>query len=270
MDATDFARTFRLDNRVVAITGASRGIGRATALACAAAGADVAVLARDFAALQAVCHEIENTFPSRAVPVRLDISRSEDIGPAVDSVLQTLGRIDVLVNNAGMNIRQQSSETCSLDDWDTIFNTNARGTFAITQLAARDMATRQRGKIVNVGSVAALIGLPAVPAYSASKAAVQQLTRVLAVEWAARNIQVNAIAPGFVATEMTAGLWTDAALKARYDWVLSHTPQRRLGQPEEIAAAIVFLASAASNFITGHVLVADGGLVAGSEWRFDE
>lgn len=258
---------FRLDSRVALITGASGGIGKATAFGCAAAGADAALLGRNMPALQAVAQDIENRFGRRAVAVRLDIRNTHDIRRAVDSVLRTFGRIDVLVNNAGLNIRQPSSDVCSLDVFDTILITNLRGTFAITQEVGKHMLQCRSGKIVNVGSVAALIGLPAVAPYSVSKAGVQQLTRVLAIEWATHNIQVNAVAPGWVETEMTAALRSDPELKQRYEWVLSRTPQRRFAKPEEIASAIVFLACPASDFITGQVLVVDGGLVVGSDWR---
>jgi NAD(P)-dependent dehydrogenase (short-subunit alcohol dehydrogenase family) len=256
-----------LDGRVAVVTGASRGIGRATAVELAAAGADVALIGRQAAALQSVSSQIERDCGKRALAVELDVSNTLCMSSAIERIVEAFDGIDVLVNNAGLIIRRASSAECSTEDWDAIFGTNLRGTFFLTKEVARVMAGRGRGKIISLGSVAGLVGLPGVAAYGASKAALQHLTRVLAVEWAPHNIQVNAVAPGWVATGMTDALRTDPRFHSRYEWILDRTPQRRFAEPVEIARVIVFLASAASDFITGQVLAVDGGLTAGSDWR---
>jgi 2-dehydro-3-deoxy-D-gluconate 5-dehydrogenase len=257
---------FRLEGRVAFVTGASRGIGKAIALGLAQAGADVALAGRDASTLQPVADEIERGCGRRALCVPLDVGSLDAIPGAVESVLGGLGRIDVLVNNAGTNIRKDSLEYTP-QDWDAVLDTNLKGAFFLTQEVAKHMIPRRSGKILNISSMTAFLGLPTVPAYTATKAALQQLTKLLAVEWADHNIQVNAIAPGWISTELTAPLKEREELRPRYEWVLSRTPAGRFGDPEELAGAAVFLCSPAADFITGQVIAVDGGILAGSDWR---
>lgn len=256
---------FRLDGRVALVTGASRGIGKAIAVAMGQAGADVAVAGRDAQTLAPVAAEIE-ALGRRALAVPLDVARVESIGAAVERVVAGLGRVDILVNNAGTNIRKDSLDYTP-EDWDYVVDTNLKGTFFLTQEVGRRMVEQRAGKILNIGSMSAYLGLPTLPAYSSTKAALQQLTRMLAVEWADYNVQVNAIAPGWIATDLTAPLQEKPELRPRYEWVISRTPAGRFGTPEELAGAAVFLCSPAADFITGQVLAVDGGILAGSDWR---
>src|SRR5439155_3196751 len=188
------------------------------------------------------------------------------VGGAVEAVVERVGRIDILVNNAGTNIRKPTLEVTP-EEWDAVLATNLKGAFFLTQAVARHMVRNRQGKVLNIGSTTAFLGVPTVPAYTASKAALQQLTRLLAVEWAEYNIQVNAIAPGWISTDLTAPLKERPELRPRYEWVLSRTPAGRFGEPEELAGAAVFLCSPAADFITGQILAVDGGLLAGSDWR---
>lgn len=266
MNPKDVLNAFRLDGKVALVTGASRGLGRAMALGLAGAGADVALAARERGTLQPVAGEIERELGRQALPVPLDVADLEAIPAAVDAVLARFGRIDILINNAGMNIRKPTLDYTP-EEWDTVLDTNLKGTFFLTQQVGRLMIAEGGGKILNVGSMTAFLGVPTVPAYTASKAALQQLTRMLAVEWAEHNIQVNAIAPGWISTDLTAPLKSNPDLEPRYRWVISRTPAGRFGEPEELAGAAVFLCSPAAGFITGQVLAIDGGLLAGSDWR---
>lgn len=266
MDPTTILQQFRLDGQVALVTGASRGLGKAMALALAGAGADVALAGRDAATLRPVAEEIETKLGRRTLCVPLDVADLDAIPGAVEAILAHFGQLDILVNNAGTNVRKDSIEY-QVEDWDSVLNTNLKGAFFLTQEVGKHMISRRRGKILNISSMTSFLGLPSVPAYSASKAALQQLTKLLAVEWAEFNIQVNAIAPGWISTEMTAPLKAKPELRARYDWVLSRTPAARFGEPEELAGATVFLCSPAADFITGQTIAVDGGILAGSDWR---
>jgi len=262
MDAKNVLDGFRLDGRVALVTGASRGLGKAMALALAGAGADVALAGRETATLEPVAEEIRSGTGRRAYYLPLDVSRLETLSAAVEAILGHYGQIDILVNNAGTNVRKESVEF-SPEDWDRVMDTNLKGAFFLTQEVGKHMISRRSGKVLNISSMTAFLGLPTVPAYTASKAAIQQLTRLLAVEWAEHNIQVNAIAPGWIHTEMTSALQDTP----RYQWVLNRTPAGRFGEPDELAGAAVFLCSPAADFITGQTLAVDGGILAGSDWR---
>jgi 2-dehydro-3-deoxy-D-gluconate 5-dehydrogenase len=252
---------FRLEGKVALVTGASRGLGKAMALALASAGADVALAGRSAATLQPVAEEIER-MGRRARVIPLDLGELPALPAAVEAVLERFGRIDILVNNAGTNVRKAAVEFTPAE-WDAVLDTNLKGAFFLTQEVGKHMIGRRQGKILNISSMTAFLGLPTVPAYTASKAALQQLTRLLAVEWAEHNIQVNAIAPGWIHTEMTSGLNGTP----RYQWVLNRTPAGRFGEPHELAGAAIFLCSPAADFITGQTLAVDGGILAGSDWR---
>ncbi len=261
MHPTRILDAFRLDGKVALVTGASRGLGRAMALGLAGAGAHVAVAGREPETLRAVAREIEE-LGRRCCCVPLDIARTEEHAAAVAAVTRDLGPIEILVNNAGMNVRKESLDYTP-EDWDRVLDTNLKGAFFLTQEVGRGMIERRRGKVLNISSMTAFLGVPTVPAYTASKAALQQLTRMLAVEWAEFNIQVNAIAPGWINTDLTAPIKETP----RYQWVLNRTPAGRFGEPEELAGAAVFLCSPAADFITGQVVAVDGGILAGSDWR---
>jgi 2-deoxy-D-gluconate 3-dehydrogenase len=253
---------FRLEGKTAVVTGASRGIGRAIALALAGGGADVALLGRDEATLAPVAEEIERDLGRRTAVVAADVGDLETHEAAVEAIVGRLGQIDILVNNAGINVREESLNY-SPADWDQVTGVNLRGTFFFTQACARRMVPRRQGKILNIASMSSFIGLPLTIAYTASKAALMQMTRLLAVEWAEHNIQVNAIAPGWINTELTAPIRGTP----REQWVLNRTPAGRFGEPEELAGAAVFLVSPAADFITGQTLAVDGGILAGSDWR---
>lgn len=266
MQLADIIDRFRLDGRKAVITGASRGLGRAFAEALAGAGAELALVGRVPDTLEEVAAGIRTATGRESLCVPLDIADLEAIPGAVERIAAELGTIDILVNNAGVNVRKESLDFTPAD-WDHVLDANLKGTFFLTQAVGRRMVAQGRGKILNVGSMTAYLGVPTVPAYTASKAALQQLTRMLAVEWADYNIQVNGIAPGWIHTDLTAPLMEVPEFRPRYEWVISRTPAGRFGRPEELAGACVFLCSPAADFITGQVIAVDGGILAGSDWR---
>lgn len=249
---------FSLAGQIALITGASRGIGRAIALAYAAAGAEVALVSRSVEALAQVVSEIQQG-GGRAGAEPGDVSRQEDIDRIVQHVMGSHGRVDVLVNCAGISPIYTRTMKITLDQWQTILDTNLTGTFLMCQAVGRYMLAAQKGSVINITSMGARVGLPRLSAYCASKAGVEALTRVLALEWAEYGVRVNAIAPGYVNTEMTAGFKEKPQL---YEQVLAHTPMRRLADPQEIAGAAIFLASEAASFMTGQTIVVDGGWMA--------
>jgi len=245
--------TTDLSGQVAIVTGAARGLGRTIALALGRSGATVAcvdvnaeMLAETVAAVEAVGGK------AKAVPC--DVTDSERVTEAVNQVAAEFGRLDILVNNAGIT-RDSLVMRMKDDQWDAVLNINLRGTFLFTRAAAKPMIKGRRGRIINVASVSGLMGNPGQANYSASKAGVIGLTRTVSKELAGRGVTVNAVAPGFIATEMTAALGDDILGEIR-----KQTPLGRLGEPQDIADAVLFLASEAASFITGHVLVVDGGL----------
>ena len=246
-----------LAGRVALVTGASRGIGRSVALALAAAGADVALGARSAGDLKLVADEIAE-LGRRALPVPLDVTDSTSVDNAVSAAVDGLGGLHVLVNNAGVVHSRPVLET-SDEDWDRVLSTNLRGVFLCSRAAGRLLTAQGSGKVINMASHFGIMATPAHGAYCASKAGILQLTRVLALEWAPFNVQVNAIAPGYVATELNAETRNDAALT---DKILRRIPARRMAEPDEIGPLAVLLASPASDFMTGSTLVIDGGHAA--------
>jgi 3-oxoacyl-[acyl-carrier protein] reductase len=243
-----------LTGKAALVTGGGTGIGRAIAIALARAGADVAVVNRsNIEAAQSVASEIE-ALGRRSLAIKADVSKSADAENIVSQVLTSFGRLDILVNNAGTT-RDTLLLRMSEEDWDTVIDTNLKGVFLVTKAAVKPMLKQRKGKIINISSVMGLIGSVGQANYCSSKAGVIGFTRSLAKEVGARNIQVNAVAPGFIETAMTHSLKDDYR-----DQILKSIPAGRLGTVEDIAETVLFLASSASDYITGQTLTVDGGL----------
>ena len=244
----------QLANQIAVVTGAGRGIGRAIALKFAAEGADVACVSRTAENAEKVAGEVR-ALSRRAWAHALDVAEANAVEAAAEQILAETGRVDILVNNAGVT-RDGLLMRMSEADWDTVLDTNLKGAFLITRAFSRAFIKQRSGRIINVASVIGLVGNPGQANYAASKAALIGFTKAVARELASRSITVNALAPGFVETDMTAGL--NAELRAG---VLKTIPMGRYGQPEDIAEAALFLASPGARYITGQVLTVDGGMV---------
>jgi NAD(P)-dependent dehydrogenase (short-subunit alcohol dehydrogenase family) len=248
----------RLDGRVALVTGASQGLGRAMALALGEAGADLALVARSREALEETAAAV-TALGRRALALPADVAVAEEVDRAVARTLAALGSVDVLVNNSGVAVVKPLVDTTP-EDWHRILSVNLTGAFHCCRAVAPGMIARGRGKVINVASVLGARGLPGYAAYSASKGGLLALTRALAVEWARHNIQVNAIAPGWFVTPMNERAFADERVRAR---LLRDVPARRTGRPEELGPLVVYLASAASDYVTGEVVFVDGGFAAG-------
>ncbi len=250
---------FSLAGKRALVTGASRGLGRTIALALAEAGADLALVARSAEPLAAVAGEIE-ALGRQAIAIRADLTVTLERRQAVEAAYAALGRVDVLVCNAGISPIWKRSAEVTEEEWDVIMDTNVKAAFFLCTDVGGRMCDQGGGAIITLASVAAVVGTPRMAAYGMSKAAIAQMTRTLALEWAPQHVRVNAIAPGYIETDMTSGLlnhpyWGAAIRQA--------TPMGRAGQPQEIAGIAVYLASPASSFATGQLFIVDGGAVAG-------
>ncbi len=257
MDTTAIADIFSLENKVAVVTGASRGLGRAMALGLAGAGADIVAIASTSENAAQTVAEVES-LGRRAVAIGCRQDDPAEVRRAVNESIDAFGQVDVLVNNAG-TIRRAPAEDYSDEDWSAVIDTNLNGVFQFCRGIGKHMLDRGQGKIINIASLLSFSGGITVPAYAASKGGVMQLTKALANEWASKGIQVNAIAPGYFATDNTEALRADAT---RNKEILSRIPTGRWGDAEDLQGAVIFLASKASDYVTGHILTVDGGWMA--------
>jgi NAD(P)-dependent dehydrogenase (short-subunit alcohol dehydrogenase family) len=246
-----------LTNRVAVVIGATSGIGKAIALGLADAGADVVPTGRRAELAAEAAREIEAR-GRRSLAMAADVTDSNSLQALADAAIKEFGQVDILVNAAGRTVRRPTLEV-SDDEWNAIMDTNLTGMLRACRVFGRHMIERRYGRIINIGSLTSLVALHEVAAYGASKAGVAALTKSLAVEWAPHGVCVNAILPGVFRTALNEGL-LDGTDRGRE--LLTRTPMRRFGQPEEVAGAAVFLASEAASFVTGHLLAVDGGFLA--------
>jgi len=252
--AFDYKGLFDLSGRSAVVTGASGGIGRAIALALAAHGADVLAAGRNPEKTRQAAAEVAAA-GRKGVPFILEITRRQSAEDMAEAAVREFGRVDILVNSAGMNVRKEVL-AISDADWDQVLTTNLRGVLYCCQAVGKRMVQQQSGKIVNVASISSFLGHPSRGAYAASKGGLVQLTRVMATEWAPHHVNVNAVSPAAVDTPFIAGLKKD---RQKLDRELERIPLGRIGVPEDVAGAVVFLASRAADFITGQNLFIDGG-----------
>jgi NAD(P)-dependent dehydrogenase (short-subunit alcohol dehydrogenase family) len=250
---------FGLEGRVCLVTGAARGIGRAIAVALAEAGADVALGLRDARTGDEVAADVAAAGRT-ALPLQMDVTDLDQITPAVDAVVAHFGRLDVLVNNAGIGPPETPAEDVGVEDFDATVALNLRGTFFTSQAAGRAMIAQGSGRIVNLSSQAGFVALPGEAVYCMTKAAISHLTKCLAVEWGRHGIAVNAVAPTFIATPGTEPALSDPAFRADVEERIAAL--HRIGTPDDVTGAVVFLASPAASLITGQTLIVDGGWTA--------
>lgn len=248
---------FELTGKTAIVTGATKGLGHGMAVLLAKAGANIVVVSRHKDECDAVAKEIEE-IGVKALPFSCDVTKMGDIDALVKNTVEAFGKIDILVNNAGVAVTK-SAENLSEDEWDRVVNTNLKGVFFLAQAVGRQMIEQGYGKIINVASMFGLVGDKGIIPYLASKGGVVQITKGLALEWSKYNIQVNAVAPGYVKTAINTKELEDEAVKKK---LLGKTPMRRYGTSEEIASAVVYLASDEASYVTGAVYSVDGGWVA--------
>ena len=258
MAHTPVLDSFRLDGKVALITGGSKGLGLTMATALAEAGADVALSGRTLTTCEESAARIASTTGRRAKGFAADVTASADIERLVRSIESSLGPIDILINNAGVNIRGTVDQLAE-SDWDAVIDTNLKGPFLVAKVVGPGMVKRGWGRVVNLGSILGAVALGGRAPYASSKAGVINLTRVMALEWAGTGVTANAICPGPFATEMNLPLLNDPV---KYQDFVKKIPMGRWGELDEIAGAVVFLASPAASFITGSSLFVDGGWTA--------
>ena len=250
---------FDLTDRVAIVTGTSRGLGQYMARALARAGADLVITSRSLESLSAFQQEVE-ALGRRAVPLELDVQDYDSIQRMVAGAMEAYGKIDILVNNAGCNVRKPAVEVTP-EDWDLVVGTNLRGTFFVAQAVAKTMLPRGYGRIVNIGSVTCVSGYASLAPYCASRGGVLQLTKSLADDWGPHGITVNCLAPGWFKTAQTAVLYED---QEWVEYICDRIPMKRPGQPRDLDGAVVFLASDACEYVTGQLLLVDGGISTGA------
>jgi len=250
---------FDLSGKVAIVTGTSRGLGQYFARALAEAGADLVITSRDISRLSEFKKEIES-LGRKALPVGLDVLSHNDIENMVRAAISKYGKIDILINNAGLNIRRASADF-AWQDWDTVLDTNLKGSFFCAQAVAKEMMKRNYGRIINIGSCTCVFGMEGIAPYSASRGGVLALTRSLAAEWGKFSITVNVLAPGWFKTAQNVVLYEN---KQWVEYITGRIPLNRPGQPNDLDGAVVFLASDASAYITGQILLVDGGFTTGS------
>jgi NAD(P)-dependent dehydrogenase (short-subunit alcohol dehydrogenase family) len=251
-------RQFSLEGKVAVVTGSTRGIGRAIVEGLAGAGAAVTVNGRSSDATQTVAGEIAAD-GAKTLAVAADVSNAADVDRLIRATIANFGRLDVLVNNAGISPYYKAAETVTETEWDEIMRVNLKSVFLCCQAAGRVMIQQKSGRIINISSIGGQVALPKLLAYTAAKGAINQMTRALAVEWAPYGILVNGIAPAYVETDLTKGLRNNPKLR---DELVRQVPLRRLGEAKEIVGAAIYLASDAASYVTGHMLNIDGGWLA--------
>jgi gluconate 5-dehydrogenase len=250
---------FDLTGKVAIVTGASRGLGQYFGRALARAGADLVITSRRLESLAEFRGEIE-ALGRRAVPLELDLRDYDSIQRMVEAAHQACGKIDILVNNAGCNVRKPALEV-TWEDWNLVLDTNLRGTFFVAQAVAKRMIPRRYGRIINIGSVTSVFGYAGITPYCASRGGVKQLTMSLADDWGPYGITVNCLAPGWFKTQQNRVLYDN---KEWVEYLCDRIPLKRPGQPSDLEGAVVFLASDASEYITGQTLLVDGGISTGA------
>ena len=250
---------FDLTGRVAVVTGTSRGLGQYLARALARAGADLVITSRDPESLKPFQAEIES-LSRKALPLGLDVREYDSIQSMVSAAVAHYGKIDILVNNAGCNVRKPALDV-TWDDWNLILETNLRGTFFVAQAVARHMIPRKYGRIINIGSVTCVAGYAGLGPYGASRGGVKQLTMSLADDWGRHGVTVNCLAPGWFKTAQNAVMYEN---QEWVEYLRDRIPLKRPGQPNDLDGAIVFLASEASEYVTGQTLLVDGGISTGA------
>ncbi|MEC8906149.1 MAG: glucose 1-dehydrogenase [Verrucomicrobiota bacterium] len=250
---------FSIEGKKAFVSGASRGLGRQFANALANAGADVAVTSRTLSSLEGTNKEIE-TAGSKCVSLEMNVLNLESIQDAVNKAEQELGEIDILINNAGCNIRKPALEV-SWEDWNTVVDTNLKGAFFLAQAIAKGMTQRNYGRIVNIGSVTCVAGYAGLAPYGASRGGIKQMTMSLAHDWGDKGVTVNCLAPGWFKTEQNAKLFED---RNWVDYIEEKIPLGRIGKPNDLDGTCLFLASDASAYVTGQTILVDGGISVGA------
>jgi NAD(P)-dependent dehydrogenase (short-subunit alcohol dehydrogenase family) len=255
---------FSVTGQIVVVSGGSRGIGRALAEGFAERGSQVIITGRESATIEAAAREMSSG-PNSVVPIVCDVAQLDDIARLVETVVGRFGRIDTLLNVAGVNKRKKA-ETFSPEEYDFILNINLRGLFFLSQAVGKQLIAQKSGTIINIDSLNTDSPLKGVLPYAVSKAGVSMMTRGMAAEWGEHGVRVNAIAPGFILTDLTNNLWSIPTMQ---QWGQANTPLQRLGHVDDLIGTAIYLASNASAFMTGQVLYVDGGMSAGTLWPIE-